>query len=85
MWLECINVVYKLIYKWFPPFVEIALLYEEKRVATVTATDISEIYILRKIDFDHVLKDHPEIRAAIEEIASGRLLSVNKMRGNQPK
>ena len=57
---------------------EIALLFEEKRVATVTAIDISEVYILRKSDFDSVIKDYPEMKRRIAKLARDRLESVQR-------
>ena len=63
---------------------EIALLFEEKRVATVTAIDISEVYILRKFDFDCVINDYPEMKRRIAKLARDRLKSVQKITGEDP-
>lgn len=63
---------------------EIALIFEEKRVATVTAIDISEVYILRKFDFDSVIKEYPEMKRRIQKIAYDRLQSVQKITGENP-
>ena len=55
---------------------EIALLYEERRVASVVAIEVCDIYILSKHDFQEVLEDYPEMRSIMTRIARKRIRSI---------
>ena len=56
--------------------VEISLMYAEKRVANVTATDICDIYVLYKEDFDRILWDYPEMKRNMKRLVRDRLQSL---------
>ena len=61
---------------------EIALLYEEKRMASVIAVEMCDIYFLTKSDFNDVLEIHPKMRARMYRCARRRLQSVvNRFEG----
>lgn len=59
-------------------FGEIALLCEERRVATVTAIEVCDIYILNKRDFHDVMEDYPEARRTMLNVARTRLRSITR-------
>ncbi len=57
-------------------FGEMALLLDQRRSATVTATIDAEIRVLYKADMDDLLVDHPEIALQITKELSRRLSDV---------
>lgn len=59
-------------------FGEIALLCEERRVATVTAVEVCDIYILNKRDFNYVMEDYPDARRKMMNVARTRLRSISR-------
>lgn len=59
-------------------FGEIALLCEERRVATVTAVEVCDIYILNKRDFNFVMDDYPDARRKMMNVARTRLQSISR-------
>jgi voltage-gated potassium channel len=54
-------------------FGELALIKDEIRMASVQAVTYSDVYILNKIVFEHVLNNYPEISSHIKKIAEKRL------------
>ncbi len=63
-------------YKSVVYLTEIALLYEEKRIASVIAVEMCDIYFLKKMDFNEVLEAHPEMRNRMYRSARRRLKSI---------
>ena len=57
-------------------FGEMALLLDQRRSATVTVTIDADFWVLRKIDMDELLVDHPEIALQITKELSRRLSDV---------
>ena len=58
---------------WFwRVFCEIALLKETPRVATVAANSFCELLVLRKGDFEELVKS-PQLKEEIEKVAAARL------------
>jgi len=57
-------------------FGEMALLLNQRRSATVTATIDADLWVLRKADMDELLVDHPEIALQITKELSRRLSDV---------
>ncbi len=57
-------------------FGEMALLLDQRRSATITATIDADLWILRKADMDDLLVDHPEIALQITKELSRRLSDV---------
>eukprot|EP00741_Cyanophora_paradoxa_P020934 tig00021319_g20210.t1 len=53
-------------------FGEIALLYADKRTASVRAKTYCDLFTLHKHDLDEVLMDYPEMHAMLREIARSR-------------
>lgn len=62
-------------------FGEIALVTEGPRTATVTAVVETRLLALDRVDFHRLVQQHPELKAAIETIASARLKSQGKPTG----
>ena len=54
-------------------FGEVGLLFDTTRNATVTALTESRLLVLDRADFDRLMKQHPDLKARIERIASERL------------
>ncbi len=54
-------------------FGEMALLLNQRRSATVTVTIDADLWILRKVDMDELLADHPEIALQLTRELSRRL------------
>jgi voltage-gated potassium channel len=54
-------------------FGEIALVTEGPRTATVTAVVETRLLALDRVDFNRLVQQHPELKTAIEAIASARL------------
>lgn len=59
-------------------FGEISLMLEERRVASVVAVEICDMYTLFRKDFDEVLEDFPRMKAVLRHIALERLAALNK-------
>lgn len=57
-------------------FGEMALLLNQRRTATVTVTIDADFWVLRKVDMDDLLIDHPEIALQITKELSRRLSDV---------
>jgi predicted acylesterase/phospholipase RssA/CRP-like cAMP-binding protein len=57
-------------------FGEMALLLDQRRTATVTVTIDADLWMLRKVDLDELLVDHPEIVLEITKELSRRLTDV---------
>ena len=57
---------------------EIALLFDERRVASVIASEISDIFCLTRDDFNSVLSDYPKMRKNMERVARERLAEISK-------
>ncbi len=55
---------------------EIALLLEERRVASVIAVEICDMYCLTKANFDEVLEEHPMMKQILEKIAQQRMVEL---------
>eukprot|EP00276_Gloeochaete_wittrockiana_P008500 CAMPEP_0184663492 /NCGR_PEP_ID=MMETSP0308-20130426/48306_1 /TAXON_ID=38269 /ORGANISM="Gloeochaete witrockiana, Strain SAG 46.84" /LENGTH=610 /DNA_ID=CAMNT_0027106249 /DNA_START=315 /DNA_END=2148 /DNA_ORIENTATION=+ len=55
-------------------FGEIALLYSDKRTASVRARTYCDVFILSREDLERVLVDYPEMDARIREVARTRLM-----------
>ncbi|CAH2002947.1 unnamed protein product [Acanthoscelides obtectus] len=55
-------------------FGEIALVFNETRVATVVAVTACELYKLKRIDFFEVIENYPEQKQKVIEMAIQRLL-----------
>ena len=53
-------------------FGEIALLFPDRRTATVRALTYCDLFVLTKRDFDEILADHPEFREKIQVVAAQR-------------
>ncbi|RDV01025.1 cation:proton antiporter [Undibacter mobilis] len=53
-------------------FGEMALLSGERRIADVVAIDFCEFLVLSRRDFNRFVAKHPELRAAVSEMASQR-------------
>jgi NTE family protein len=54
-------------------FGELALLLDQRRSATITATIDADLWVLHKADMDDLLVDHPEIALQITKELSSRL------------
>ena len=50
---------------------------EERRVASVIAVEICDMYVLYRKDFDEVLEDFPRMKAILRQIAMERLAAMN--------
>ena len=61
-------------------FLEICLLTNARRIATVIATSTCDTFVLSTNDFHEVLQDYPEMRAKMERVAEERLNSIKKPR-----
>jgi predicted acylesterase/phospholipase RssA/CRP-like cAMP-binding protein len=57
-------------------FGEMALLLDQRRSATVTVTIDADLWLLRKVDLDELLVDHPAIALQITKELSRRLSDV---------
>jgi CPA2 family monovalent cation:H+ antiporter-2 len=53
-------------------FGEMALLSGERRIADVVAIDFCEFLVLQRRDFNRFVAKHPELRAAVDDMASQR-------------
>jgi CPA2 family monovalent cation:H+ antiporter-2 len=53
-------------------FGEMALLSGERRIADVVAIDFCEFLVLQRRDFNRFVAKHPELRAAVDNMASQR-------------
>lgn len=60
-------------------FVEICLLLKCRRVSSVKAVTMCDLYALSNDDFQHVLNEFPFMRKQMETIAGERLLLINSM------
>ena len=53
-------------------FGEIALVFAATRTATVRAKSLCDLFVLNKLDFARILKDHPQFAATIDKVARQR-------------
>ena len=53
-------------------FGEIGLLISTPRTATVRAKALSDLFVLKKSDFNHILRDYPQFAEAITQVALER-------------
>jgi CRP-like cAMP-binding protein len=53
-------------------FGEVALLLSEPRTATVRARTACDLFVLGRVDFSRILRDHQQFAQAIEQIARER-------------
>ena len=60
---------------------EIALLFQERRVASVITKEVCYIYRLSKSDFDEVLSEYPKMRQVMINVARERLGETKKKLG----
>ena len=58
---------------------EICLLLKSRRVASVRAVTVCDLYSLRVDDFHAVLRDFPDIRKIMEAVAQERLSMIQAM------
>lgn len=65
------------IYRWFW-FIEICLLTNARRTATIEAKSVCDIYILHAEDFREVVDEYPEMRQMMESVATKRLSKMGK-------
>ena len=50
---------------------------DERRVASVQAEEICDMYVLKKRDFNEVLSEYPRMKKTLEHIALERLENLN--------
>lgn len=62
-------------------FGEMALLTGRPRSATVQSTEMTEVFVLEKADFDRILTDHPSIAISLNRILAERLEAASLQRG----
>ena len=60
---------------------EIALLTAEKRVASVVACEVCDLYVLSRASFEEAVHDHQYMRKVMERVAKKRLREVATMSG----
>lgn len=65
---------------WLIFFLEICLLTNARRIASVIATTTCDTFVLSTSDFHEVLEDYPEMRAKMERVAEERLNSIKNPR-----
>ena len=58
--------------------VEICLLTNARRTATIVAKSVCDIYILHAEDFREVVDEYPEMRQLMESVATKRLSRMGK-------
>lgn len=63
-------------YVFFCHFAEICLLMKCKRVATVKAVTVCDLYSLSRDDFELVLEEFPHMRTFMETVAKQRLAMI---------
>ena len=62
-------------------FGEICLLTDDRRVASIRATTICDLFSLSKVNFNKLLEEFPEMRCTLETVALHRL----NLLGKEPK
>lgn len=62
---------------------EIALLTAERRIASVIASEVSELYVLNKSAFDEVVDEYPAMRKVFEEVVQKRLQNTANQEGKR--
>ena len=62
-------------------FGEICLLTDDRRVASIRATTVCDLFSLSKVNFNMLLEEFPEMRCTLETVALHRL----NMLGKDPK
>lgn len=62
--------------RWF--YLEICLLTNARRTATIEAKSVCDIYILHAEDFREVVDEYPEMRQVMESVATKRLSRMGK-------
>ena len=60
-------------------FGEIGLLTDDRRVASIRATTICDVFSLSKQNFQEVLEEYPEMRPILEIIAEKRLSKIGRV------
>lgn len=59
-------------------FGEICLLTDDRRVATVKAATVCDLFSLSKRNFEAILEEYPDMRCALETVALRRLSKIGK-------
>ncbi|XP_077978852.1 potassium/sodium hyperpolarization-activated cyclic nucleotide-gated channel 2-like [Glandiceps talaboti] len=65
-------------------FGEIAILVDDRRVASVISATTAYVYYLKREDFGAVLADYPDVRQVMKEIATERLKKIGKLPAESP-
>ena len=60
------------------PILEITMLTSARRVATVTAVTVCDLFILTADNLNKTLEEFPEMRAVMEKVALNRLLRLRE-------
>ena len=61
-----------------PLFLEITMLTKARRVATVTAANVCDLFILTGDKLNGTLEEFPEMRSIMEKVALNRLLKLRE-------
>ena len=59
-------------------FLEITMLTKARRVATVTAANVCDLFILTGDKLNGTLEEFPEMRSIMEKVALNRLLKLRE-------
>ncbi len=62
-------------------FGEMALLTGNPRTATVMAVQATSVYVLERVDFENLLKEHPSISISLNKIVAERIETMNAQQG----
>jgi len=62
-------------------FGEMALLTGNPRTATVMAVQATSVYVLERVDFENLLKEHPSISISLNKIVAERIETQNTQQG----
>ena len=66
-------------------FGEICLLTDDRRVATIRAATICDLFSLTKKNFQSILEEYPDMRCALETVALRRLSKLGKPASDEMK
>jgi hypothetical protein len=80
---EIYTPVTAIIHWYILSILEICLLTNARRIATVIATSTCDTFLLSTSDFHDVLDDYPEMRARMERVAEERLNCIKKYRNRK--
>lgn len=58
-------------------FGEVALLYDTKRTAYIASRTYCDMFVLKKDDFEKVLKKHPQSSEAVQKVAKQRFAAIH--------